>query len=185
MNVCGYVYCLTNTVNGKKYIGLTTRTVSARIKEHENAESYIGNAIRKHGRDNFTLQVLDKANDLGELKEKEIYWINEYDTYNSGYNQTIGGDGNCTNYTIPVELNGKQENFIKYLSRENSKVIEVDNPISMVKSLLINFMGMYLQADRITDKKLSAQTIMKLKPEYQNMIKNTKVIDFTELSQYE
>jgi hypothetical protein len=38
--------------------------------------------------------VIDSSTTFEELKEKEIYWIAHYDTYNNGYNSTIGGDGN-------------------------------------------------------------------------------------------
>ncbi len=43
----GSVYCIENIVNGKKYIGITTRSLQKRFKEHCKAESVIGKAITK------------------------------------------------------------------------------------------------------------------------------------------
>jgi group I intron endonuclease len=53
----GYIYMLKNKVNGKIYIGQTTRPIRKRLGEHETGESRkcraIYNAIQYHGWDNF------------------------------------------------------------------------------------------------------------------------------------
>lgn len=94
------IYKATNLVNGKMYIGLTTQTLDNRIQGHywqtiNNHKNYhFYNAIRKYGWENFKWEVIDDtAKTLDELCEKEIYWIAHYDTYNNGYNSTLGGEG--------------------------------------------------------------------------------------------
>lgn len=49
----------------------------------------------KYGEENFTLEIIDFADTYEELKEKEKYWIKQYDSMNreKGYNLTEGGDG--------------------------------------------------------------------------------------------
>jgi len=52
----GMVYLITNEVNGKHYVGQTTRTVEQRFKEHMESPYPIGKAIRKYGAENFTIK---------------------------------------------------------------------------------------------------------------------------------
>ena len=95
----GIVYCHTNRINGKKYIGQTTRTLKERIGNDGKGYSYyIGQAIKKYGWENFETEILEEieSEDLNELHlkldEREIYWIVFYDTTNTGYNITEGGN---------------------------------------------------------------------------------------------
>lgn len=96
----GYIYCITNLINSKKYIGKTTTTIRERWYEHcwtsqnkENIKYPLYIAMRKYGIENFQIECLEEVNnDL--LSEREIYWIKELETYGiHGYNATKGGDG--------------------------------------------------------------------------------------------
>jgi len=92
----GIVYMFTNIINDKKYIGITTKILEERYKNHIwniNDGGYFHNAIKKYGIENFTLEIIDKACSVNELKEKEKYWIKFYNTRKQGYNLTDGGDG--------------------------------------------------------------------------------------------
>jgi group I intron endonuclease len=98
-----FIYKLTNTLNNKIYIGLTTETISERCRKRiaeakyrESRNSYILNAIRKHGSEVFKVEQLDTANTLEELQQKEIFYIQQYNSTNRniGYNLTKGGEGN-------------------------------------------------------------------------------------------
>lgn len=102
------IYIITNKVNNKQYIGLTTRTIYERFRSHLYAVKngvghYLHNAIRKYGEENFKLELLDTANDLETLKEKEIYYIAKYDTFNNGYNLTKGGDFSSNSGFVVVQ----------------------------------------------------------------------------------
>jgi len=98
------VYCIKNTVNNKEYIGLTTRTLEQRWKQHireSNREggwewnTPLGNAIKKYGKDSFEVFVLEECSSETEMKQKEIQLIKERKSLASetGYNLTLGGDG--------------------------------------------------------------------------------------------
>ena len=87
----GYIYLIENNINELKYIGLTTRTVEERWKEHlRHSSEVIGKAILKYGKENFKCAIIEECPDE-ILDEREQYWINYYDSYNNGYNCTEGG----------------------------------------------------------------------------------------------
>ena len=106
--IYGVIYCATNIINDKKYIGQTIRGLNRRKNEHiclanNGSEWAIHQAIRKYGEDNFEWMVIDSANNQEELDEKEIYWIDYYNTfYEGGYNMAIGGMSNS--YGSPDEM---------------------------------------------------------------------------------
>lgn len=92
----GFIYCITNKVNNKKYIGQTNRNIEVRYAEHirhsklENSNNdgnkVLFKAMRKYGVDNFSCSVIktvyDKnKEDLGiKLNIEEINFIKEYNT---------------------------------------------------------------------------------------------------------
>ena len=86
--------------NGKVYIGQTTRNLSVRKNQHINKVSKenvaFHNAIGKYGVDTVVWSIIDTADSIQELNDKEIYWISEYNSYihsenSNGYNMTLGG----------------------------------------------------------------------------------------------
>lgn len=95
------VYKYTNKANGKVYIGITTRSVEIRHKEHlkDINDSYLFHrALRKYGIENFLLEVIDSADSLDELLEKEKLYIHLFNSFiysenPNGYNMTTGGEG--------------------------------------------------------------------------------------------
>lgn len=94
-----YIYKITNKLNGKAYIGKTLNNVETRWQEHiresnkeRSFERPLYRAIRKYGVKNFTLEILEEVSE-DVVNEKEVFWINYYDTYQKGYNATKGGDG--------------------------------------------------------------------------------------------
>jgi group I intron endonuclease len=63
-----------------------------RLSENYESKRKIDYAIKKYGFSNFDTVILEDNIDMDDLREKEIYYISKYDTYNNGYNSTIGGD---------------------------------------------------------------------------------------------
>lgn len=101
------IYCITNKVNGKQYVGQTVRTLEERYKEHiRNKTSYLGKAIKKYGRENFTAEVIDSSLLIDDLNEKEIYWTKKLNTkIPHGYNLVDGGDNTLGyNHTLEARM---------------------------------------------------------------------------------
>lgn len=93
-----YLYLLTNTVNGKQYVGITSRKVTKRYIEHlhaaKNGTTLIARALNKYGREAFTLQGIGEASDWSALCQAEQAAILAYNTLvPHGYNMTLGGEG--------------------------------------------------------------------------------------------
>jgi group I intron endonuclease len=93
-----YLYTITNGKNGKVYIG---RTINPRIrwKQHKydakraRTGQYIHNAMKNHGIDQFTFQIVDFANNPWQADCIEKGLITRYDSRNRdrGYNLKSGG----------------------------------------------------------------------------------------------
>ena len=98
--VCG-IYKVTNKVNGKVYIGQSV-DIGRRWRTHMTAEDdiYFHKAIQKYGVENFEWEVIEQCKKK-DLDEREIYWIEYYDSFNKGYNRTKGGDGMRTGKDNP------------------------------------------------------------------------------------
>lgn len=93
----GYIYKITNLINGKEYVGQTGLSIEERFKEHIKASQRgvdrpLYRAFRKYGIDNFIIEELEECS-LNELSEKETFWIQNENSYNNGYNATLGGEG--------------------------------------------------------------------------------------------
>ena len=97
--VYGVIYKATNKINGKSYIGQTIETLNERKAKHiscaclKKDNIYFHNTIKKHGKENFIWEVLTECNSLKELNKTEIEMIEKYNTFESGYNLTKGGEG--------------------------------------------------------------------------------------------
>jgi group I intron endonuclease len=119
----GKIYKITNLVNGKIYVGQTTKSLKERFQRHcwgtTEKDSYhlnmaIKKAIKKYGKNNFTIELIEEV-ETDKLDEREVYWISYYDSYNKGYNCTIGGQNGATRHT---KLSWTEENEVieaKYL----------------------------------------------------------------------
>ena len=93
------IYLITNNITNKHYVGYTSNDVEERLIGHLSAartgSNYlIHQSIRKYGWENFSIKTLYESWD-GEhtLKEMEPYFVKEYESFGSGYNMTLGGEG--------------------------------------------------------------------------------------------
>ena len=92
-----YIYKITNDINNKIYIGKTHLNIEQRFKIHcqdsqkvtqEHRPLYA--AMRKYGIEHFYIELVEETTNP---EEREIYWINYYNSFKNGYNATLGGDG--------------------------------------------------------------------------------------------
>lgn len=94
------IYKITNLINGKIYVGQTTKTLRQRLAKHwseakcaSRPNNYFHNALLKYGIENFIIEKLDTASSIEELNEKEYYWIEKLHSRDKdiGYNLMTGG----------------------------------------------------------------------------------------------
>jgi|688.fasta_scaffold10912_6 group I intron endonuclease len=96
------IYKITNTVNGKIYIGQTTRRLKTRWNGHisrsySKSGSPLHAAIKKYKKENFTIEIIKKCSSREELNEEEIRLIQEHNSLApNGYNIMKGGSYNIT-----------------------------------------------------------------------------------------
>lgn len=98
----GIIYVATNSINNKKYVGKTKRSLEERVKQHlldsRKGAFCFHKALVKYGENAFTWEVVDYADCPEELAIKEQQWIEKLHTYLGdpeclGYNMTTGGEG--------------------------------------------------------------------------------------------
>lgn len=128
------IYKIENLINGKLYVGQSTN-IQERYKSHirssKNPKSRDYNsalhcAFRKYGISNFKITILEICN-KELLNEREIFWINQLNTFNEGYNETLGGDKrSCEGDNHPnKKLTSKDVIDIRnrYANHERKKVV--------------------------------------------------------------
>ena len=112
----GYIYLITNKINGKGYIGQTNRTVLFRFQQHKYRSTQakytqpLYNAFKKYGLENFCVEEVlkiectNKKELSKELNSQEILYIEKYNSkIPYGYNVLNGGNQNPTELT-PINL---------------------------------------------------------------------------------
>ena len=93
------VYIITNKINGKQYIGITSQPIHTRWINHISSSKrnttriHLHAALRKYGHENFHQELLYESDSYDHILRMEQYFIELYDTYTSGYNMTLGGEG--------------------------------------------------------------------------------------------
>jgi len=55
---------------------------------HNIIDTHFARAIRKYGKNNFIIEIIDTAKNQKELTKKEQYWIQYYNSIQNGYNET-------------------------------------------------------------------------------------------------
>jgi group I intron endonuclease len=125
------IYRITNSSNGKSYIGQTTKTAETRFKEHKylatlpNTDWHFAKAIRKYDPSVWKLEVIDFAFSQTEANEKECNWIIQYDSLLNGYNSTVGGEGASGYKWTPEQRKYASENAYERTEeqRENQRQV--------------------------------------------------------------
>ena len=127
----GIIYCYTNKINGKKYVGQTInpeQIYNAHKSNYQNPNhteynSLIHKAFRKYGFNNFTYEVLVKGiDDINVLNELEIYYIKKFNCQTpNGYNVEAGGK-NCAK---PNTLEHRKQEISGQAKLTEEEVIEL------------------------------------------------------------
>ena len=91
------IYCWTNKINNKKYIGQSIDIERRRQQHIYSAGKYttkISQALYKYGLHNFTFEIIETCSPE-ELDCREQYWIDYYDSITNGYNITYVDENGC------------------------------------------------------------------------------------------
>jgi len=103
------VYCHTHTESGRRYVGLTSRTMNRRWAQHccqarsaKGGRWHFPNAIRKYGPEAFAHDIIGVYDTLEEANQKERDKIEEWDLRNpeKGFNLAKGGTGADISHSI-------------------------------------------------------------------------------------
>ena len=93
------IYKITNTENGKVYIGQTVqKNPKMRWYQHcadarNGKDSHLCSSMRKYGIDKFLWEVIDTVTTLDQLNEKEAYWLDYFKQFTECYNiRDAGGN---------------------------------------------------------------------------------------------
>ncbi len=114
----GIIYKAVNLVTNEVYIGATTKTLLERQNDHiqkanNNNKYRFHEAISTYGVDSFIWEQIDTATSIDELANKEMKYVAEYNSNDSGYNADKGGGFKKTiyQYNLDGTLNQTFENL--------------------------------------------------------------------------
>lgn len=113
MNKKYYIYKIVNNLNQKIYIGKHSQDTN-KIDNYFGSGVLLKKAIEKYGKNNFTKEIVEYCDDLLILSEKEIFWIQKYNSFApNGYNLAKGGNGGNSTTNTHIYNNGTSQIFIK------------------------------------------------------------------------
>ena len=134
--ICG-IYRIHNNINNKDYIGQAI-DIYQRWRQHKARydNCAIHRAINKYGIDNFTFSILEECSEE-LLDEKEIYWINYYNSYFNGYNETSGGKRPIhTVCNRQIEMYDLDGNYIKDFPSMSAAARELKCEPSLINAVI-------------------------------------------------
>lgn len=89
------IYLAQNIINGKPYIGQTTKTLHTRKLNHysysKKSNTRFANALRKYDKDDFNWMTLTECANIDELNLYEELYIKLFSSTDEGYNLQYGG----------------------------------------------------------------------------------------------
>ena len=141
----GYIYKITNKVNGKVYIG--KRKSSTLDESYWGTGVKLRNALNEFGENNFSKEILEWCSTEDILKERERYWILYEDSRNpeKGYNikpgsePTVKSSKNANSKKIiGVQVDVEMENEILDLAAEFGTNIS-----SVIRMILLDYLKRY------------------------------------------
>jgi group I intron endonuclease len=164
----GYIYLITNKVNGKQYVGQTIcKDVESRWRQHKwhsnrNLGTYISNAFKKYAIENFKFQIICICFDE-DCNQYEEEYIVKFNTISpNGYNLESGGNNHkCHSETKKKlsEMNKGKNNpqFGKKWTNElkekrKKETIGERNPNFGKKSVNRKNVGMYDSENKLIEK---------------------------------
>lgn len=106
----GYVYMITNLINDRKYIGVSTKCNEKNKKEYFGSGIAIKDAIKKYGKTNFVKKIIQEFDDEIKARNFERELIEQLGAIDDGlyYNLVAGGYGGAVKGRILSEETKKK-----------------------------------------------------------------------------
>ncbi len=109
------VYCHTNKINNKNYVGITKQSPEFRWgidgKNYKNKCPHLWSAIKKYGWNNFEHQIIATGLTMTEACECEKVLIEQYNANDPKYGYNILSGGKV--FSIPLETRKKMSKAMK------------------------------------------------------------------------
>lgn len=109
------IYKITNMVTGKIYIG----------QDSKNCSHYLGSgklikmSVAKYGREHFKREILEHCETRDMLNNREVYWINKFNSTNLTIGYNIQSGGNVYSHWQGKKLSEEHKAKIRRTSRSN------------------------------------------------------------------
>jgi hypothetical protein len=130
------IYSITNTINGKKYIG-RSKCIYKRWERHRTTlknnkdavNRYLQNAYNKYGKDSFEFEIIEEV--IENIEKRELYYIKEFKTYQCefGYNIVCDSGG----YVKYKKSEKDLLNTCNITNKNKTKIYQIDNSNIVVK----------------------------------------------------
>lgn len=177
-----YIYKITNIINQKSYIGKTEyEPAERRWKQHQaeakrksKSHRTLYRAINKYGVQNFQFIILEQTNNPNE---REQYYIQLFDTYHNGYNETLGGDG-CSYLELPEQK--ICDYYLNNHTLEETVTQFQHDPLTIKKILQKNNIQLRTQSD--TMQLSLSYSVAKIHPQTNEIIEVYPSIKVAELA---
>ena len=121
------IYKITNP-KGKVYIGksidINKRLTYYKYYSHRKTQHKLNNSISKYGFENHILEIIEEC-DESKLNEKEIFWIEYYNSVEYGLNLMYGGEGGRQSQEVKdkksISMTGKKHSLSTRKKMSDSK----------------------------------------------------------------
>lgn len=131
------IYCATNKVNNKSYVGFSSKPIEKRWKAHcqslNDTKRYgmiLYHAIKKYGIENFSIQEIEGFDNAIDALEAEEFWIQYLQTRApNGYNIALGGNAPM------LGRNHSEESIEKMRASHTGKVVSTGTKQKMSDAL--------------------------------------------------
>lgn len=175
----GFIYKVTNKINGKIYIGQTIQSVKDRWYRHcgktglskGEMNMAVKRAILKYGKENFIVETIETC-DQNLLNERERYYIQLYNSYKDGYNCTIGGQDGVK----PPKTTEKQASEIIELYKAGFTLKEIGTEYHIDKATVKGVLVRHKVKLRKKFVKFSQEDKQKMLDEYRNGLSRKEIM---------
>lgn len=124
------IYCIENIITHKKYIGQSIN-IKDRWSKHKSElnhqthdNDYLQKAWNKYGENNFKFYIIERCN-IEDLNEKEIYYIEYYNTLNRNHGYNLKSGGQCNGSQVTDYVKEKLSKALKKTYANNEEIREM------------------------------------------------------------